>query len=138
MNSNLGNRFEINFILSFSWINIKWNNFIHTNPEFDYSSSCNLQMFRSTIPACLLVQSQCTLKVLREPYRAPESLNLIFTGGKQDWISTFKETRLLHRHFPWKGLRYFWFRTYSQKQWIIQKKSEKYNLYEWSQILFPI
>lgn len=137
MNLNLGNRFEINFILSFSWINIKWNNFIHTNPEFDYSSSCNLQMFRSTIPACLLVQSQCTLKVLREPYRAPESLNLIFTGGKQDWISTFKETRLAPP-FSLKRIKILLISNVLSKAVDYSKKSEKYNLYEWSQILFPI
>lgn len=137
MNLNLGNRFEINFILSFSWINIKWNNFIHTNPEFDYSSSCNLQMFRSTIPACLLVQSQCTLKVLREPYRAPESLNLIFTGGKQDWISTFKETRLAPP-FSLKRIKILLISNVLSKAVDYSKKSEKYNLYEWSQILFSI
>lgn len=75
-------------------------------------------MFRSTIPACLLVQSQCTLKVLREPYRAPESLNLIFTGGKQDWISAFKETRLAP---PFSLKRIKILLISNRRQWIIQK-----------------
>lgn len=86
-------------------------------------------MFRSTIPACLLVQSQCTLKVLREPYRAPESLNLIFTGGKQDWISAFKETRLAPP-FSLKRIKILLISNVFPKAVDYTKNSKKYNLYE--------
>lgn len=102
-------------------------------------SSCNLQMFRSTIPTCLLVQSQCTLKVLREPYRAPESLNLIFTDGKQDWISAFKETRLAPP-FSLKRIKILLISNVPSKavDCMDKKIREMHNLHEWSQTLFRI